>query len=207
MKYSQNTDSFLISRWPNIMSKYDNEYCSYLLKRSWKGNLYRKYWLYPAISRNIGEHERVLDVGCGIGDFLHYRPNTFGVDVNKKTVNYCKEKGFHASLMDIDILPFESSSFDCVVLDNVLEHILNPKSILQEIRRVLNDDGQVVIGVPGIKGFLRDPDHKVFYSQDGLIDCLADNGFTKIKLFYTPFKLNWLNKNISQYCLYGVFTK
>ena len=189
------------------MSKHDEQYCSYLQERSQLGRLYRNYWLYPTICRNIGKDEKVLDVGCGIGDFLHFRENTFGTDINKETVLHCLDEGLNASVMEADTLPFTDSSFDCVVLDNVLEHILNPEPILQELKRILVDNGKVVVGVPGVKGFAHDPDHKVFYNQDDLVRCLADNGFRLNKLFYTPFKFNWFNKNISQYCLYGVFVK
>jgi len=189
------------------MSDLENPYYSYLKNRNWKGRLYRKYWLYPAICRNIGQDEKVLDVGCGIGDFLRYRKNTFGVEINEKAVFYCLKEGFNVCKMEADVLPFQSSVFDCVVLDNVLEHIQEPEPILKEINRVLNKKGKVIIGVPGKKGFDRDSDHKIFYDKNRLLECLESNGFKVKKTFYMPFKFDWFNQNISQYCLYGIFTQ
>ena len=65
----------------------------------------------------------------------------------------------------------------------------------------------VLIGVPGEKGYAYDSDHKQFYNEERLIKCLIDAGFFVDKVFYTPFKFEWFDKNISQYCLYGVLIK
>ena len=187
------------------MGEFYNDYFSYLKKRGRLGYIYRQYWLYPTICHSL--NGKVLDVGCGIGDFLRYRPNTQGVDVNPKTVEYCKERGLDVQLMELDRLPFESSSFDSVVLDNVLEHIENPESILKEIKRVLVDKGIFVVGVPGIKGYASDSDHKVFYSKEGLVEKLNNAGFSEINVFGMPLDLDWLDNKMKQYSVFGVFRK
>ena len=66
-------------------------YFKYLKKRSRLGYLYRRFWLYPFICRHL--QGRAIDIGCGIGDMVAYRPNTTGVDVNPSTVEYCREMG------------------------------------------------------------------------------------------------------------------
>jgi len=109
--------------------------------------------------------------------------------------------------MSGDCLPFDDDSFDSVLLDNVLEHLDSPASLLSEIKRVLCENGSLLIGVPGEKGYDSDSDHKQFYNEKRLIKCLIDSGFFVDKVFYTPFKFKWFDKNISQYCLYGVFIK
>ena len=68
-----------------------DEYFEYLKGRSRLGNVYRKYLLYPALCRRL--EGRTLDVGCGIGDMLVHRGNTVGVDVNPRTVEFCKVAG------------------------------------------------------------------------------------------------------------------
>ena len=187
------------------MKKNYGKYFSYLQKRSRLGFLYRNYLLYPKICNHIDG--KVLDVGCGIGDFLNYRPNTTGVDVNPHTVKYCQKQGFNATVMDIDELPFDSLSFDGILMDNVLEHIEDPKNILQEIRRVLLDGGTFVVGVPGSKGYESDPDHKIFYSEEKLIEVMYLNGFAKQDSFIMPLNLTWLDNKINQYCIYMTFKK
>lgn len=184
------------------MSEFDNYY-NYLRKRSILGYLYRKYWLYPKICREI--KGKVLDVGCGIGDMLSFRANTTGVDINPSTVEHCRKLGLDAKLIKNDQLPFEDSSFDGVILDNVMEHIENPNKILFEISRVLVADGKVIVGVPGKKGFAWDSDHKKFYDVKILKEVMSSNGFLYKKHFFMPFSCAYLDDRLRQYCLYSVF--
>ena len=137
----------------------DTKYFDYLLHRSLSGLLYRKYWLYPKLVRHLSG--QVLDVGCGIGDFIAYRPNTVGVDVNTSAVAWCRSRGLDVRLMDSDNLLFDDASFDGVMLDNVLEHLPDPSKLLSEIRRVLTSGGHVIVGVPGTFGYTCDADHKI----------------------------------------------
>ena len=99
-------------------------YGEYLMRRSRLSGVYRRYFLYPRICHRL--HGRTVDVGCGIGDFLQFRPNTIGVDINAHTVAYCKARGLDARLMEPDVLPFEDGSFDSALMDNWLEHIAKP---------------------------------------------------------------------------------
>jgi SAM-dependent methyltransferase len=183
----------------------DEEYFRYLTQRSTLGFLYRKYYLYPRLSRQISG--LTLDIGCGIGDFLKFRPNTIGVDVNPKLVQYCQSRQLDVRLMSPDSLPFENSSFDSVVLDNVLEHIANPKEILAEIARVLKPRGKLLVGVPGIAGYNSDPDHKVFYDKSKLVDTCEASQLVFASNFYAPIESSSLSESMSQYCLYATFVK
>ena len=107
-------------------------YGEYLMRRSRLSGVYRRYFLYPRVCHRL--HGRTVDVGCGIGDFLQFRPNTIGVDINAHTVAYCKARGLDARLMEPDVLPFEDASFDSALMDNVLEHIAEPAALLRELR-------------------------------------------------------------------------
>jgi len=179
------------------------EYFSYLNKRSTVGRLYRRYILYPNLSKRLSG--KTLDIGCGIGDFLAFRSETTGVDINPYTVEYCKALGLDALVMQPDQLPFSAGSFDSVLLDNVLEHLDNPKVLLEEIRRVIKPSGLIIIGVPGRKGWNSDPDHKKYYDQESLKTCLIDSYYTIKEVFYMPLgKSSLLNKRMRQYCMYMV---
>lgn len=180
------------------------EYATYLRSRSWLGLIYRNLYLYPKLSRFfIG---RVLDVGCGVGDLLAYHKHAIGVDINPFNVDFCAQRGLSAQLMDIDRLPLPNYSCDTVILDNVLEHINNPSPILAEINRVLNLGGHLVVGVPGLKGYASDSDHKVFYDEESLENVAKKSGFKIVKFIYAPlFKSSFLSKKVSQYCIYSVW--
>lgn len=181
------------------------EYFDYLRQRSSLGLLYRKYWLYPKLSKLLPG--KALDVGCGVGDMLAFRPNTIGVDINSENIEWCKKQGLNVYLMEIDRLPFGDQYFDSVIFDNVLEHIEEPDSILLEIHRVLDEHGVLIVGVPGRLGYSTDPDHKVFYTKEKLVETVTRHGFKVNNLFAMPLNLNWLDSKISQYCIYAVFKK
>lgn len=181
------------------------DYFDYLRQRSRLAWLYRKYWLYPRLCRHLSGS--VLDVGCGIGDLLAFRANTTGTDINPRAVAWCRDNGYPAELMMPDVLPFQNSVFDGVVIDNVLEHIADPAPLLGEVRRVLRPGGRALIGVPGRRGYACDPDHKVHYDEANLVAVMAAAGFAKLRLLPMPFRSNWLDVRMRQYCLYGVFQR
>jgi SAM-dependent methyltransferase len=181
------------------------EYFEYLRQRSKLGLLYREFWLYPRLCKVL--HGRALDVGCGVGDMLAFRPNTVGVDINPKTVEWCKAQDLNVHLMEIDRLPFTEQTFDSVIFDNVLEHIEEPEAILIEIHRVLAEQGLLVVGVPGTLGYSTDPDHKIFYTKEKLVKTITRFGFVVDDLFAMPLNFNWLGSKMRQYCIYAVFKK
>jgi SAM-dependent methyltransferase len=180
-------------------------YFDYLTQRSLSGLIYRRLFLYPRLSRMLAG--RILDYGCGIGDFLFYRKNSSGVDINQHGVDYCKSRGLDVRLVTDGIIPHTESSFDSVILDNVLEHIppADVDRTLDEIMRVLRPGGTLLVGVPGIKGYAADSDHKCFYTESDVISLLAGYGAIPKKVLHAPFRSQWANRHMSQYCVYIAF--
>ena len=185
----------------------DTSYYNYLRERSSIGLLYRNFLLYPVLSRML--HGRVLDFGCGIGDFLKYMKNSVGVDVNQQLVDYCQSHGLDARLIKDGSIPYPASSFDSVVMDNVLEHIpeIDADGVIKDIMRVLRPSGTILVGVPGEKGYAADSDHKCFYTLQGLDVLLNRHGCRRVKTRYMPIRFPGLDKHLSQYCIYSAFQK
>lgn len=182
----------------------NDEYFEYLQRRSRLGSIYRTHWLYPRLSRRLTG--RTLDLGCGIRDMLAYRSNTVGVDINPHTVAFCKARGTEAYIMTSDTLPFNTMEFSSVLMDNVLEHLVEPVPLLAEVRRVLSAMGRLLISVPGLKGWNSDPDHKTQYDESTLVASIKPLGFNHLETFHTPlFQSGWLNRNLRQYCIYACF--
>jgi SAM-dependent methyltransferase len=182
-----------------------DRYFEYLKSRSLVAHVYRQFFLYPVLCRHL--KGRVIDVGCGIGDMLAFRPNTVGADINPHTVAHCRERGLPAVAMEPHRLPFDDQEFDSAVLDNVLEHIGDPRPLLREVARVLKPEGIVLVGVPGERGFASDNDHKVFYDERALIGALHGSGFLTSRLFHVPWRSRALSRRVRQYCIYGVFSR
>jgi SAM-dependent methyltransferase len=180
-------------------------YFEYLLQRSALGLLYRKYVLYPRLSHHLSGV--VLDVGCGIGDFVAHRPGTVGVDPNPHCVDFCRGRGLEVQSMQTGKIPFSDRSFDGAVLDNVLEHLTEPADTLREVYRVLRDDGRLIVGVPGEKGYAIDPDHKVFYEEHSLAKLLDGAGFSVNRMFHMPLPIPTLGRVMRQHCVYAIAAK
>ena len=181
------------------------DYFNHLSTRSRLGLIYRIYLLYPKLIKYL--KGRVLDIGCGLGDFVEFRPETVGIDINPLSIDYCKKKSLDVYQMEYDKIPFKDDSFDSILLDNVLEHINNPNMLLIEINRTLTSKGKLLIGVPGAKGFKKDSDHKKFYNKNSLINLVEGFGFKYKTHFYTPININIFSSIISQHCLYCQFER
>ncbi|MDD4894613.1 MAG: class I SAM-dependent methyltransferase [Candidatus Omnitrophica bacterium] len=87
----------------------------------------------------------VIDVGCGegfVGSHLRkvYKNKFFlkGVDKNYEALQIADSVEVFDGLVQADIyqLPFKDVSFDLVVCTEVLEHLLNVESALQELKRI-----------------------------------------------------------------------
>ena len=179
------------------------EYFEYLKTISWKARIYKKFYLYPKISKYLEGY--TLDVGCGLGQFVGFRPNTIGADINPNMVQFCRLKGQNAVEIENGVLPFNDGEFDSVNLDNVIEHIVDPSQLLMEIKRVIKTQGRLVVGVPGHRGYLSDSDHKFYYNLQTLKSVAEAHGFDYVSHFYVPFKSAWLEKRVRQYALYCKF--
>lgn len=97
--------------------------------------------------------KNILDIGCASGWFLsqiakHYTDAICsGIDVYKKAIDHGAKQYKHLRLIygDAHALPFNNNSFDLVVCAEVLEHVLKPEQVLDEIKRVLRKDGTAII--------------------------------------------------------------
>jgi SAM-dependent methyltransferase len=93
-------------------------------------------------------HKRVLEVGCGAGFEVwllthHFSSDAWGVDVvERKAWAALEGEKTHFVCADISTeSPFDADSFDRVISFSVLEHVVHPYSLLQEIYRLLKPGG------------------------------------------------------------------
>ena len=187
------------------MSNNQLDYFQYLSTRTRRGLFFREKILYPKIVKRC--KGRVLDFGCGIGDMLRFLEGSSGVDINEHCVQFCRSQNLDAFVLGREgQIPFADNSFDTVLMDNVLEHIEDPEPVIKEIIRVLKVDGRLLIGVPGVLGYTKDPDHKVFYDQERMswLACSV-MGLHLEEWFYSPFWFPWATRIFSRFCVFGSF--
>jgi len=98
-----------------------------------------------------------LDFGCGDGRFLAGLKNKgigrlVGADVSREAVEQAKARCGDAEIVHVDgssPLPFADSEFSSISLLDVLEHVDEPDALLAELHRVLQDQGVLIVTVPG----------------------------------------------------------
>ena len=119
-----------------------------VLQRMWHTNKLRVVTSLIPISP-----KKILDVGCASGWFLSKlasvfpKAQCFGIDIYDKAIQHGHKlyPSITFQSADAHTIPFKDKSFDLVICTEVLEHVDDPKSVLLEIKRVLNKDSFAII--------------------------------------------------------------
>lgn len=162
-----------------------------------KRNAFKTYYhLYNFIFSEI-KKGRILDIGAGTGLFLSYFKkkgwDVTGVEVSATACKAAK-KFFNINLITGDLLNIKlpSKSFDLVTLNNVIEHLHDPKNTLIKIHKLLDENGLIMISCPNIKGFgaqlfkkkwygIDSPRHLYQFERRTLEKILTESGFEAVK--------------------------
>ena len=103
-------------------------------------------WLLALQAIAEARPRRVLDAGCGTGDFtaLIAAPEVVAVDLSWAAVEAARARGLDARVADIRRLPFRDAEFDVVACNWVLYHLPDRARGLAELARVLRPGGRFV---------------------------------------------------------------
>lgn len=133
-------------------------------------------------------HGNLLEVGCGEGrgiTWLIPKVDQFSaIDKIDQVVEGLKKKFPQGNFISGNIppLPYEDSTFDCVVSFQVIEHIADDNLYLKEISRVLKPNGLALITTPNRPMSLsRNPWHEREYTADELTS-LAKKYFSQVEM-------------------------
>ncbi|WP_280311840.1 class I SAM-dependent methyltransferase [Nocardia abscessus] len=98
--------------------------------------------------------ERILDVGCGTGEFLRHilhsghRGQLVGIDIRPEAVEATsRTRGLHAYRASAHELPFDAAAFDRTTAKHVLYYLPDPGHALRELRRVTRPGGRVCVSI------------------------------------------------------------
>jgi ubiquinone/menaquinone biosynthesis C-methylase UbiE len=107
---------------------------------------YKKKFLFS----EIGKGKKVLDYGCGAGEFLKFIENdfeTFGFEPNESARNFAEQKTSKTKLIQ-DLNEIENESLDAITLWHVFEHVENQEETLNLFHKKLKNKGLLIIAVP-----------------------------------------------------------
>ena len=119
-------------------------------------DLWNEHVARYALARKYAEGQRVLDIGCGTGygaaDLSRSATSVVGLDCSEEAIRYARAHYPVANLSFVpgsgSELPFASESFDLVTTFEVIEHLVNWRDLLSEVRRVIRPNGLVIISTP-----------------------------------------------------------
>ena len=125
-----------------------------------KRNMFQKYWHWSRFSEVLKSIQpvtgAVLDIGCHGGTFTQrllgklQTKDIYGIDISPSAVTLIKKRLPFGKFQvaDAQKLPFQDNFFEAVFCLEVLEHVDDPISVLQEVKRVLKKGGKFYILVP-----------------------------------------------------------
>jgi 2-polyprenyl-3-methyl-5-hydroxy-6-metoxy-1,4-benzoquinol methylase len=176
---------------------------------------YQQDWqdYYPTVIRLVPSNSCVLDVGCGRGGLLNYLKekkncHVIGLDISDDAITACGENGIEVIKCDVeeDRIP---GTYDVIILSAVIEHLIDPLSVLNKVRANLNKNGCLIVGVPNfshlmariqylvgknVKVFgntekdnklgIQPPGHIQFYNKDTLTYLLERTRYKPIEWSY-----------------------
>lgn len=180
---------------------YDKGYFEYLKNRSSIEKSARKL-LYRGLIREI--NGRVLDVGCGLGEFMQGIPGSIGIEVNPFCVRYCNQIGLNVKRGSATKIRFSSGHFDTVLCIHMLEHLEHPEKAVKEMYRVLKPGGKLIVVVPTECGYRNDKTHKTFLYKENLRELLEDSGFKIKSIYYYPFSSKFMREKLPMNVLRAV---
>lgn len=153
----------------------------------------------------LGKKGRILDVGCGRGDFLllmkerGWTPT--GLELDERVERHGKSIGMDLRSGSLDSVKFPDNHFDVVTFWHVFEHLRNPEWVLKECRRILKPGGLLLISVPnagslqarlsGKHWFHLDPPfHLYHYSLQNIKKLIEGFSFKTLKVKHFSLEYN-----------------
>ncbi len=138
---------------------------------------------------------RLLDIGCGAGDFLYAMNQiagwqTQGLEISPMAASRARSiYGLDVLVGQLGEVDIPARSFDVVTLWHVLEHLPHPRATLHEVKRILRPDGVIILACPMVDSWEAHffgiywagydvPRHFYTFSRRTLGRLLNDNGLS-----------------------------
>lgn len=151
--------------------------------------------------------KKILEVGCGAGVFAaqlkeKLDAEIWGVEIDEKAASLAKDKIDKLLVGDIYKLLSElpDAYFDCIIFNDLLEHLIDPFKIISEIKNKLTKNGVVVSSIPNVRYFrilkdlllkkewryqdsgILDKSHLRFFTQKSIVDMFKTLGYEILKI-------------------------
>ncbi len=151
---------------------------------------------------------KLLDVGCGSGRFLAWMKDlgweVMGTKPDSEAVKVAREK-FHIDVHHgtLEEARFPDESADVITLIHVIEHLSDPVNTLKECKRVLKNNGRIIVLTPNVNSLthkvfekawipLEPPRHFHLFSLHTVLICAERAGLKVFQMRTTARQANWI---------------
>lgn len=131
----------------------------------------------------------LLDVGCGEGNIVNFAAinkhitRSIGIDLSRDLLDYANQGPGEFCHAHAEHIPFKNQSFNCIVLAEILEHVIDVDKVLKEVYRLLKPSGKLIITVPykeeeWLKGDDKiNEQHVRSFTEESIKDLISSYGF------------------------------
>ena len=99
----------------------------------------------------------LLDIGCGVGDFLLYAKekgcNITGIEPSENARKIAEKKLECKILSPEELQNIPDNSFNIITMWHVLEHVADLKTEIYHLQRILKKDGKLILALPNYKSY------------------------------------------------------
>lgn len=139
---------------------------------------------------------RLLEIGCGSGRMLKDMETlgwqAEGIDFDAEAVRNSRRKGLIVHEGRLEERQYPDNSFDAITMSHLIEHVADPKSLLNECHRILRPGGCLVVVTPNCQSLghriykrnwrgLEPPRHLHIFSRQSLAALARTAGFRGIR--------------------------
>ncbi|MEN8263811.1 MAG: class I SAM-dependent methyltransferase [Nitrospirota bacterium] len=121
----------------------------------------REKWEFDEAIKDLAGCINVLDVGCGEGFFIEKAFKTLqlesirGIELNEVAVEKAIKKNLHVDRLSLKHLIDKGETFDAVCGFQILEHLNDPLTYLEDMIKLLAHNGKLILSVPNKESFLK----------------------------------------------------
>ena len=164
---------------------------------------------------NLKKDSKILELGCGRGEFLNeftkLGMSGYGIDLSNYADNFCKNAEIKVVDVTKEDVPYPDNSFDVVFSKSFIEHFYYPEEIFKEAYRVLKPSGILINLTPEwnyiYKSFYDDYTHRTPFTKKSLEDIYLVSGFKNVKVkSFKQLPILWSNNHFIK-IIFSIFSE
>lgn len=175
------------------------------------------------IGKYITNGSNIIDIGCASGEFVNFIKesyNVYGNDFSEFAIKEAKRNNEeiknHFFCGAIDESGLELESFDAICMWDVIEHLREPKEMINNLYKYIKKGGYMIISTPNVGSFfakitgnkwpfMTPPEHLSFFDKNTLTNLFTSNGKWEVMEWSTKGK--WANVGFILYKIKRVCPK